>query len=347
MVHKDSSKSSLIPTRAVFPLTRTDRCDAEDLPTTPECKVEESIYHVPDTSGWSSRIVYPMPVDDAFIGSPSHSLSHCHSLSHNNIYGRSNTSDRWASSGADNLLPSLPMRQEHIPWTPALHSSHPSIARRRDTSHLSPTESWSSLNGSTGRWFGSHDVSNHTSPYLEQRARIRTSGHPYEEAASIRRDSESISSSYSHRFPGHCGRDTSHRGLSWHQRDVENLKDSRNHHADTSFTPSPTLPFSSYHQSHQHQHHSSNHSYSSSSGWSSTDTSVMDTPAALQALPPQTTISYDTTPYATNSTNMPGSAEFTNVDEMWCQSCHVKSNILGLSCSYCLFFFGVTHICCP
>jgi len=173
MVHKDSSKSSLIPTRAVFPLTRTDRCDAEDLPTTPECKVEESIYHVPDTSGWSSRIVYPMPVDDAFIGSPSHSLSHCHSLSHNNIYGRSNTGDRWASSGADNLLPSLPMRQEHIPWTPALHSSHPSIARRRDTSHLSPTESWSSLNGSTGRWFGSHDVSNHTSPYLEQRARIR------------------------------------------------------------------------------------------------------------------------------------------------------------------------------
>jgi len=317
MVHKDSSKSSLFPTRAVFLLTRSDRCGPEDLQTTPECKVEESIYHVPDTSGWSSRMVYPMSVD-AFIGSPSHSLSHCHSLPYNNIHGRSSTSDRWANSGADNLLPSLPMRQEHISWTPALHSSHPSIARRRDTSHLSPPESWSSLNGSTGRWFGSHDVSNHTSPYLEQRARIRTSGHPYEEAASMRRDSESMSPSYSHRFPGRCpsGRDTSHRGLSWHQRDVENLKDSRNHHADTSFTPSPTLPFSSYHQSHQHQQHSSTHSYSSSSGWSSADASIMDTPAALQALSPQTSISYDTTPYAANSTNMPGSAEFANVDEM-------------------------------
>lgn len=263
-------------------------------------------------------MVHLMPVDDTFTGSPIHPLSHCHSLSHNNVYGRSNTAERWTSSGADSLLSSLPGRQEHISWTPALHSSHPSIARRRDASHLSPTESWSSLNGSTGRWLGSHDVSNHTTPYLEQRARIRTSAHPYEEAASIRRDSESMSPSYSHRFPGHCqsGRDTNHRGLGWHQRDVENLKDSRNHHADTSFTPSPTLPFSGYHQSHQHQHHSSNHSYSSSSGWSSTDVSVMDTPAALQALPPQANISYDTTSYTTNPTNMTGSAEFANVDEM-------------------------------
>jgi len=42
----------------------------------------------------------------------------------------------------------------------------------------------------------------------------------------------------------------------------------------------------------------------------------MDTPAALQALPPQTNISYDTASYTTNPTNMTGSAEFANVDEM-------------------------------
>ncbi|KAJ3561757.1 hypothetical protein NP233_g9998 [Leucocoprinus birnbaumii] len=279
--------------------------EAEDLPT-PECKVEEPVYHIPEATG-----------------SPVHSLSHgSHGLSHSNhMYGRSNNSDRWTSSpGSDNFsLPSISSRPD-LSWTSALHSAHPSIGRRRENNHLSPPESWSSLNG-TARWMGSHDVSNShtTSPYLEPRARIRT-GHPYEEAASIRRDSESMSPNYTHRFSGHCpgSRDSSgHRGMAWHQRDVDNLKDSRSHaaHTDTSFTPSPTLPFSNtgYHQhhqhhqhlqhQHQHQHHStSNHSYSSS--WSSTETSVMEAPAALQTLSPQSNISYDTTTYSTNSSAM-------------------------------------------
>ncbi|KAF9449750.1 hypothetical protein P691DRAFT_811912 [Macrolepiota fuliginosa MF-IS2] len=277
-------------------------CEAEDM-STPECKVEESVYHVPDTSG-----------------SPVHSLSHGHSLSHN-IYGRSSASDRWAGSGAENLLSSLSVRQE-LPWTSPLHSSHPSLTRRRESSHLSPAEpSWSSLNTSSGRWLSSHDASNtHTSPCLEQRPRIR-SGHPYEEAASLRRDPENLSPSYSHRFPGHCpnGRDTTtHRGLAWHQRDVvtDGLRDSRshaNHHHDTSFTPSPTLPFSSsgYHH-HQQHHHNSTHAYNSS--WSSTDNSAMEAPAALH--PPPTNLTYDTTTYTTNSATMPGSGEFTNVEDM-------------------------------
>ncbi|KAF5359146.1 hypothetical protein D9756_002986 [Leucocoprinus leucothites] len=293
-------------------------CEAEDLPA-PECKVEEPVYRVPDPSGWISCTTVLMPVDNVFTGSPVHSLSHGgHSL-HSNMYGRSNASDRWSNSGTENFsLSSMTVRPEP-PWTPTLHSSHPSIARRRDNSHLSPPEPWSSLSGSTSRWLGSHDVpSSHSSPYLEPRARIRSPGHPYGEAASIRRDPESMSPSYIHRFPAHCqsARDNStHRGISWHQRDVESLKDSRSHaghHTDTSFTPSPTLPFSNsgYHQPHhQPQHHSSSHSYSSS--WSSTDTSAMEAPAALQA-----NLSYDTTAYAPSSTAMSGSTDFANVDDM-------------------------------
>jgi hypothetical protein len=290
---------------------------------TPECKVEEPVYHVPDVSGKISSTSSWMSADSPLPGSPVHSLSHGHSLSHSNVYGRSSTSDRWASPGTENLLSSMSVRQE-MPWTPTLHSSHPSIARRRESGHLSPVDSWSNMNGSTGRWVGSHDASaNHTSPYLEPRARIRASGHPYEEATTIRRDPENMSPTYSHRFPGHCpgGRDSSnHRGLNWHQRDVENFKDSRthaNHHTDTSFTPSPTLPFSNsgYHQAHhQHTPHTSNHSYSSS--WSSTDTSVMEAPAALQSLSPQTNISYDTASYGTSSTTMSGSTEYASVDEI-------------------------------
>ncbi|KXN82968.1 Gluconate transport inducer 1 [Leucoagaricus sp. SymC.cos] len=297
-------------------------CEAEDLPA-PECKVEEPVYHVPDASGWNSCTTHLMPVDNISAGSPVHSLSHGHSISHN-MYGRSSTSDRWTNSpGAESLLSSIPVRQE-LPWTPTLHSAHPSIARRRDSNHLSPTDSWSSLNGSSARWLGTHEGSNtHTSPYLEQRARIRSSGHPYEEAASIRRESESLSPSYGSRFPGHCpgGRDSSnHRGLSWHQRDLENLKDSRshaNHHTETSFTPSPTLPFSTsgYQQHHHHQTHQHPTSHTYNSSWSSTDTSVLEAPVALQALPSSTTISYDTSSYA-NSATMSGSEGFANVDDM-------------------------------
>lgn len=289
-----------------------------------DCKVEEPVYHVPDTSGWNSSTSHLMFVDNISAGSPVHSLSHGHNLSHSNMYGRPSASERWPGSGTDNLLSSLSVRQE-LPWTPTLHSSHPSIARRRGGDHLSPTDSWSSgLSASSGRWLGSHDGPNtHTPPYLEQRVRVR-SGHPYEEAASLRRDPENLSPNYGHRFPGHCpsSRDsTAHRGLAWHQREVvtEGLKDSRSHPShnhDTSFTPSPTLPFSNsgYNQHHQHHQHTSTHSYNSS--WSSTDTTVIEAPAALQALSPQSNLTYGTTPYAASSTTMSGSGEFANVEDM-------------------------------
>jgi hypothetical protein len=229
------------------------------------------------------------------------------------MYGRSATTDRWASSGQDSLLSSF--RQE-LPWTAALHSSHPSIPRRRD-SHLPQTDSWSNLPNSSGRWLGSHDSSNtQGSPYLEQRARIRSS-HPYEEAASLRRDPENLSPSYSsHRFQGHCSsRDSApHRGLAWHQRDLDTLKSERGH-TDTSYSPSPTLPFSTsgYQQSHQHHHSTPTHTYSSS--WSSTE---METPASLQALPSQSTLSTYDTSYATDSATMSTSGDFpaNNVDDM-------------------------------
>ncbi|KAF5345799.1 hypothetical protein D9756_010860 [Leucocoprinus leucothites] len=155
-------------------------CEAEDWPTS-ECKVEEPVYHVPDASG-----------------SPVHSLPHGgHSSPHSNMYGHLHTSDRWSSSGTENFsLLSMTMHQE-LPWTSALHSSHLSIARRWDNSHLSSPEPWSSLNGLTGSWLCSHDVpSSHSSPYLEPRARIRSSGHPYEEAASIITERSQSSSSW-------------------------------------------------------------------------------------------------------------------------------------------------------
>lgn len=240
------------------------------------------------------------------------------------MYGRSSGSDRWPGSGSENVLSSLSMRPE-LPWTPALHSSHPSIARRKDTNYLSSTDSWSGLNTSSSRpWLGSHDAS-HTSPHLEQRPRVRP-GHPYEEAANIRRDPENLSPSYGHRYAVHSsnGRDsTVHRGLPWpHHRDVaSDMKDNRSHanhqYHDTSFSPSPPLPFASsgYNQQQQQQHHNPTpHSYNSS--WSSTDTSAMEAPAALQVLSPQSNLAYNTTSYASNSASMTGSGEFAPGDDM-------------------------------
>ncbi|XP_006458985.1 hypothetical protein AGABI2DRAFT_191073 [Agaricus bisporus var. bisporus H97] len=279
-------------------------CEPEDMPT-PDCKVEEMVYQVHDNSGWSSNTNNLTPVDDAFAGSPIHSLSHGHSLPHGSMYNRSSTTDRWSGSGQDSLL--SPFRQE-LPWTPALHSSHPSIPRRRD-SHLSQTESWQNLNNPSGRWLGSHDASNNTtSPYLEPRSRIRSS-HPYEEAASLRRDPENLSPTYgSHRFQGHCSSRESapHRSLAWHQRELETLKSDRGH-TDTSFTPSPTLPFSTsgYQQSHQPHHSTPTHTYSSS--WSSTE---MEAPTSLQTLSSQSSLSTYDTSYTTNSATMSGSGEF-------------------------------------
>ncbi len=214
------------------------------------------------------------------------------------------------------------MRQE-LPWAPTLHSSHPSIARRKETSYLSPTDSWSGMNTSSGRpWPGSHDTSQ-TSPQLEQRPRVRP-GHPYEEVASIRRDPENLSPGYSHRFPVHPsnGRDsTVHRGLPWpHHRDVvTDVKDNRSHpnhqYHDTSFSPSPPLPFSSSGYVPQQQHHNTSpHSYNSS--WSSTDTSGMEAPAALQVLSPPSSLAYSTSSYTSNSTSMTGSGEFAAGDDM-------------------------------
>jgi hypothetical protein len=42
----------------------------------------------------------------------------------------------------------------------------------------------------------------------------------------------------------------------------------------------------------------------------------MEAPGALQALPPQTNLAYDTTTYSTTQAAMSGSAEFANVDDM-------------------------------
>lgn len=267
-------------------------CEAEDQEPV-ECKAED-IYQLPESPTWTTSVANSF-TESSMYGS--------HGIGTSNLYARSNSGERWPT---DSGLTSPVSRQE-LPWSPSGsgHSSSHVAARRRDTTMLSQVDQWPSLHSQTGRWQGDSAISNN-SMYLD-RTRTRP-GHSFEESVGVlRRESQGISPTFSHRYPGHPGgREGASQRLHWQTRDPSDPgKDRRSSpHSGTSFTPSPTLPFSS-----QGYHQSASHSYSSA--WSSTDSRIIGT---LHPVSTHSGIHYDPS-YAAGSGSLSSPEDFTSVED--------------------------------
>ncbi|KAJ3546071.1 hypothetical protein NMY22_g2194 [Coprinellus aureogranulatus] len=226
-------------------------CEQEDLQelNVPECKVEDPIYQIPDSPSWGSQGSPSSPESNFTNGS-------LYGVGNNQVsYPRSNHHERWGLSGEPNLA-----------WTPSNVHTHGSV-RRRDHNVLQ--DSWPSIQTQSSRWQDSSNLAMNGSGYSE-RSRVRA--HPYE-TDSLRREHD-----------GRHSRGDSTRGMGWHHRDVSHASRDRRS-PQSSFTPSPTLPFTSY---------TTSPSYTSS--WTQ-ENGLLTTPT-LHSIPAAS--SYDNTGYTSN-----------------------------------------------
>ena len=204
-----------------------------------------------------------------------------------------------------------PLQRQEMSWSPpgSLSSGH-TMSRRRD-GNVIQSETWSSLHTQSGRWQGqSHESSSSSNSsagglYPERpRVPVRTN-HPYDDGQiTPRRDHDNMAPNFPLRYPPHSAgtREGALQRLHWHSRDTpDSGRDPRRcnpQSTSTSYSSSPTLPFSS-------QGYHNTPTYTSS--WTSTDSNLMTTPT-LHSIA-QSPLSYDGS-YSSNS----ASDEFTNVD---------------------------------
>ncbi|TFK27835.1 hypothetical protein FA15DRAFT_635178 [Coprinopsis marcescibilis] len=170
------------------------------------------------------------PVDAQFSNSSIYSV--------NGTYGRSNGNERWSVS---NDVTSI--ARGDIAWNSPL-------VRRRD-SHNVVQDSWPSIHTQSNRWQDSSAPSVANSggaANYTDRPRARP-GHPYEHA----RDHDGVN----------------RHSRAWHHRDGSHSSRDRRS-PQSSFTPSPTLPFT------PHGYHTTSPSYTSA--WTQSDNSLMSTP---------------------------------------------------------------------
>ncbi|EAU85258.2 hypothetical protein CC1G_10044 [Coprinopsis cinerea okayama7 len=210
-------------------------CEQEDMQEIPvECKVEDQIYQIPDSpSSWGSANS-ASPVDTQF---PNNSLYHANGA----VGNYRGASDRWSD------VNSLTGRGD-LTW-----NSH--LIRRRDSQVVQ--DSWPSIHTQSNRWQDSSVVSvaSNGGGNYPDRTRVRP-GHPYEQADGLRRDNNGVSR-----------RSESHR-IAWHHRDGSHSSRDRRS-PNSSFTPSPTIPFAA-------QGYHTSPSYTSS--WTSDNTLMGSTP---------------------------------------------------------------------
>jgi len=172
------------------------------------------MYNIPDSPTWVNPSS-PSSTDSSFHGNT------IYNVSNNVTYGqRSSQADsRWSVSSGDSMTS----------WSgQSLPSAHNASVRRREHNMLQ--DSWPSIQTTSSRWQDSSSLGISGSGYSE-RSRIRP-GHPYESPDSSRRDPE--------------GRPRDQR-IGWsHHRESSSHSSRERRSPQSSFTPSPTLPFSSY-----------------------------------------------------------------------------------------------------
>ena len=226
-----------------------------------ECKVEDSIYQIPDSPTWGST------------NSPSSPDSN---FSNTSLFGvggnnyRSNNHDRWSVPSDNNLS-----------WTSSRAIPSQSVRRRE---HNVLQDSWPSIQTQSGRWqdSGSGLGMCGNSGYSD-RPRVRP-GHPYESPDTLRRDQDVVEARH---------RDSQR--MAWHHRDGSHSSRDRRS-PQSSFTPSPTLPFSSY---------TGAPAYTSS--WTP-DANLLATPTLHAIGTPSN--SYDNNGYSSNANGSIGSEDF-------------------------------------
>ncbi|RXW25512.1 hypothetical protein EST38_g361 [Candolleomyces aberdarensis] len=237
-------------------------CEQEDMQdSVVECKVEDAIYQIPDSPTWGSTNSPPSP-DSTF--------------SNTSLYGvgnnyRSNNHDRW-SVPSDN----------HLPWNSNGSISSQSVVRRREHNVLQ--DSWPSIQTQSGRWqdSGSSLTMCGSNGYSERPpSRVRP-GHPYENPDTLRRDHDVVRHRDSQR-------------MAWHHRDGSHSSRDRRS-PQSSFTPSPTLPFNSYPGTPAY-----------TSAWTP-DANLLTTPT-LHAIGTSAS-SFDSNGYSSNTNGPIGSEEF-------------------------------------
>lgn len=241
-----------------------------------DCKVEDEMYPMPASQTWTSNTV-----EQSFAGSSLYPVG-----------------SRWQAQSEANTN----LRPE-VTWpssSSTLGSSHSGLRRREGNMGQ---EGWPShhTQSQPSRWQDSAAATSGAGPgglYLE-RSRARTSHHPYEETVVLpRREHEALPSF--NRYSSSGSRENASHRVQWHHRDTHHGKERRmSPHSPSSFTSSPTLPFSphaTYHPSHF------------SSAWTSSDSHAMDTPT----LHPISPSAYETS-YTSPSLSSP--EDFGNVEE--------------------------------
>ena len=187
------------------------------------------------------------------------------------------------------------------------------MSRRRES--VLQSESWPSIHSqSGGRWHGQSQESspstNSSSGLYPERSRIKANQlYDDSQQAVPRRELESMAPNFPLRYPPHSAgaREGALQRLHWHSRDTQdNARDPRRcntQSAQSSFSPSPSLPFSQ-------GYHNTQPTYSSS--WTSTDNNLMTTPT-LHSIG-QSPLPYDGSYSSSNSASIPSPDEYSNVD---------------------------------
>ncbi|KAF9475449.1 hypothetical protein BDN70DRAFT_814106 [Pholiota conissans] len=256
-----------------------------------DCKVEDHNYNIPGSPTWSQGSP-TSPMESAFNG--------------NSMYPT--PSDRWSGQGESILSP---LQRQDL-WGSSssnLTSSH-TMSRRREGSIIQ-SESWAPLHSQSNRWQGSsHEPSTSSTSsngMYQDRTRLRPVQQQQQQydgghTPAPRRDSDGAQD-YPVRYTPHppATREGALQRLHWHTRDAtDNSRDPRRSTQSTSFSSSPTLPFT------QHGYHTTP---TYTSAWTS-PTDMLPTPT-LHSIP---NVSYETT-YPSNSSIVSSPDEYANVEE--------------------------------
>lgn len=262
-------------------LTFGHRCEGDDIEPV-ECKIEEQSYHVSD---WTSSHV-ESPIEENFESNTYHQGNHSHAVGSSHSYGRDS---KWPAP-LENLRIS-PILTRDVSWS---QSSSPTLprdgsTRRRDVSISPTTGPWPTLHSQPNRWRSdSYHHDSTSGGHSVERSRVR-SNTSYEHAPSYRRESEGTPG-YQHRIIDVGGsREGGSQRFPWlSSRDASIAeKYLRSPTRPESFTPSPTLPFSSH-----NTYNRAGQSYGTT--WAANDTGSSLPNSSLHQIPAHNLHSYGT-----------------------------------------------------
>lgn len=287
-------------------------CEPEDLEPA-ECKTEEASYHSPDSSHWSGNQISQQSASAADSQYGNSSLYHVSQNQNvtSGMYSRGNHNNRWPVP-ADNgmrMTSGGVGRPNDVSWSSNTVAHQ--APRRRESSLLSQTaDSWTSLHATNNRWQNEGHESGANGLYVDRSRARSSSGYDGSSVVSHRRDSGDVMSSLTGggRYYNSHVASTGHRDgalprLAWLPQDSSDMGRDTRPHSGSSYTTSPTVPYS-------HNYHAVQHSYGPTY-----DASILNTTGMHSTSPqPAELPAYDTT-YASGSGTMSSPEEYPKLEE--------------------------------